>query len=246
MFMLTSVHSHVFSTQDEAVLKGSLSVATLAVAGFAKEYLSLATWGVEGAKNPIGITTGGKGAAVKGTEPRSLSLLGKGTEPSRLKGGYSSSRLKVGSNTSLIGVGLTAHHRAGVDVQNLKITHIGDNDCRTIRKITHILVDHNEFASDIKQHSDHNEFFHWNYFHDHWKSSLVGNDFRDLDFGHLHVYHHNMGTWEPAGRFAGRFGHQHIYNNLLYEDFHSVPDIQVDLITIGMSHKDCLKKDFVD
>lgn len=62
----------------------------------------------------------------------------------------------------------------------------------------------------------------WNYFHDHWKSSLVGNSdaLRAVDQGHLHItYHHNhwknMGTRGPAGRF----GHQHVYNNL-YEDFH--------------------------
>ncbi|KAG4274882.1 hypothetical protein FPRO04_08890 [Fusarium proliferatum] len=234
--------------------------ATLTVA-FPKEYLSLATWGVEGyAKdNPIGITTGGKGgktvtvttaeelvAAVKGTEPKIVKLKGKVTLPSRLK---------VGSNTSLIGVGLTAHITgAGVDVyhgdnvilQNLKITHILDNDCITIRNSTRVWVDHNEFASDINQGPDHYDgqvdiirasdwiTVSWNYFHDHWKSSLVGNDatFRDLDFGHLHVtYHHNywrnMGTRGPAGRF----GHQHIYNNL-YEDFlyqaiHSRSDNQV-------------------
>jgi pectate lyase len=84
----------------------------------------------------------------------------------------------------------------------------------------------------------------WNYFHDHWKSSLVGNDatFRDLDFGHLHVtYHHNywrnMGTRGPAGRF----GHQHVYNNL-YEDFlyqaiHSRSDNQVRSPTPGISYQ---------
>ncbi|TLS31385.1 hypothetical protein PpBr36_02472 [Pyricularia pennisetigena] len=74
----------------------------------------------------------------------------------------------------------------------------------------------------------------WNYLHDHWKSSLVGNDatFRDLDSGRLHVtYHHNR--WRNAGTRgpAGRFGHQHVYNNL-YEDFrhqaiHSRSDNQV-------------------
>lgn len=74
----------------------------------------------------------------------------------------------------------------------------------------------------------------WNYLHDHWKSSLVGNDatFRDLDSGHLHVtYHHNH--WRNSGTRgpAGRFGHQHVYNNL-YEDFryqaiHSRSDNQV-------------------
>ncbi|WAO95937.1 Amb-all domain-containing protein [Fusarium falciforme] len=234
--------------------------AGLALA-FPSDYLKLATWGLEGyAKdNPIGPTTGGKGgktvfvstaeqlvAAVAGTDPKIVRVKGKITLPARLK---------VGSNTSLIGVGASAHITGkGVDVfngdnvilQNLKISHILDNDCITIRNSTRVWVDHNEFFSDISYGPDHydgqvdiiraSDFVtvSWNYFHDHWKSSLVGNDatFRDLDFGHLHItYHHNywrnMGTRGPAGRF----GHQHIYNNL-YEDFlyqaiHSRSDNQV-------------------
>jgi pectate lyase len=74
----------------------------------------------------------------------------------------------------------------------------------------------------------------WNYFHDHWKSSLVGNDptFRDIDGGHLHVtYHHNYWRNEGTRGPAGRFGHQHIYNNLyvdfLYQAIHSRSDNQV-------------------
>ena len=62
----------------------------------------------------------------------------------------------------------------------------------------------------------------WNYFHDHYKTNLIGNSDanREEDFGHLHVsVHHNhyenCGTRGPAGRF----GHQHVYNNY-YEDFH--------------------------
>jgi pectate lyase len=74
----------------------------------------------------------------------------------------------------------------------------------------------------------------WNYFHNHYKSSLVGNDdtLRDVDFGHLHVtYHHNY--WNTIGTRgnAGRFGHQHLYNNLyvdfLYQAIHSRSDNQV-------------------
>jgi pectate lyase len=73
-----------------------------------------------------------------------------------------------------------------------------------------------------------------NFFHDHWKSSLVGNSdvLREVDEGHLHItYHHNywsnIGTRGPAGRF----GHQHVYNNLyedyLYQAIHSRSDNQV-------------------
>ena len=137
--------------------------ATLTVA-FPSDYLKIATWGVEGyAKdNPIGVTTGGKGGktitvttaeelveAVKGNAPKIVKLKGKVVLPARLA---------VGSNTSLIGVGLSAHitgkglnvyNGDNVIIQNLKITEILDNDCITIRNSTRVWVDHNEFSSDI-------------------------------------------------------------------------------------------------
>jgi pectate lyase len=43
---------------------------------------------------------------------------------------------------------------------------------------------------------------------------------REEDFGHLHItYHHNYWRNEGTRGPAGRFGHQHVYNNV-YEDFH--------------------------
>ena len=43
---------------------------------------------------------------------------------------------------------------------------------------------------------------------------------RDVDFGTLHItYHHNYWRNEGTRGPAGRFGHQHIYNNF-YQDFH--------------------------
>ncbi|KAK4166855.1 polysaccharide lyase [Cladorrhinum sp. PSN259] len=223
--------------------------------------LGLASWDVEGfAKdNPIGATTGGKGgstvtvesvadfrAAVTGDEPRIILVKGDLNF---------TSRPKIGSNKSVIGVGKTAHITgSGLDifnvnnviVRNLKVSFILGNDCITIRNSTRVWIDHNEFASDISKGPDEYDgqvdiirgsdwiTVSWNYFHDHWKSSLIGNDpaFRDIDFGHLHVtYHHNHWRNEGTRGPAGRFGHQHIYNNL-YEDFlyqaiHSRSDNQV-------------------
>ncbi|KAK5654294.1 hypothetical protein OQA88_7471 [Cercophora sp. LCS_1] len=209
----------------------------------------LATWTVEGfAKdNPVGgPTTGGAGGlsvavttaadlktAVSDDVPKTILLSGTVALPSRLK---------IGSNKSIIGAGTSAHiTQSGIDIvnasnviiQNIKISFIADNDCITIRNSTRVWIDHNEFASDINHGPDAFDgqvdiirasdyiTVSWNYFHDHWKSSLVGNDaaFRDLDFGHLHVtYHHNYWKNEGTRGPAGRFGHQHVYNNL-YEDF---------------------------
>jgi pectate lyase len=167
-----------------------------------------------------------------------------------------SSRLKVPSDTSIIGTGpggiltsngINVKHVTNVIVQNLKISRILDNDGITIQNSTLVWIDHNEFESDcctggpdkydgqidVVRATDF-VTISWNYFHDHWKSSLVGNkdSLRDVDDGHLRVtYHHNYWKNEATRGPAGRFGHQHIFNNL-YEDFlyqaiHSRSDNQV-------------------
>ncbi|KAK2014525.1 pectate lyase [Colletotrichum eremochloae] len=225
------------------------------------DWLGIASWDVEGfAKdNPIGETTGGKGgptvtvtsvselqSAVVGSDPKTIILKGEFALPARLSIGSNKSLVGYKDQAHITGKGLNVYNATNVILQNLKISYVLGNDCITIRNSTRVWVDHNEFASDISQGPDLYDgqvdiirasdwiTVSWNYFHDHWKSSLVGNDatFRDLDFGHLHVsYHHNywknMGTRGPAGRF----GTQHIYNNL-YEDFlyqaiHSRSDNQV-------------------
>ncbi|KAH7002387.1 pectate lyase [Ilyonectria destructans] len=228
---------------------------------FPKEYLDVATWGIEGyAKhNPLGKTIGGQGghtvyvstadqlvAAVSGTMPRIVKIKGKITLIARLAIGPNKSIIGVGSSAQIAGHGLNIYNGDNVIVQNLKISHILDNDCITIRNSTRVWIDHNEFTSDITKGPDYYDgqvdiirasdwvTVSWNYFHDHWKSSLVGNDdtLRGTDFGHLHVtYHHNYWRNEGTRGPAGRFGHQHIYNNL-YEDFlyqaiHSRSDNQV-------------------
>ncbi|KAK4238619.1 polysaccharide lyase [Achaetomium macrosporum] len=242
-------------------LIGILSVAARLAGAFPVGSFGLASWDVEGfAKdNPIGSTTGGKGGAtvtvdnagdfqtaVTGNEPKVILVKGELNLTARAKIGSNKSVIGVGSTAHITGKGLDVVDASNVIIRNLKISFIQDNDCITIRNSTRVWVDHNEFTSDISKGPD---FFDgqvdivrgsdwitvsWNYFHDHWKSSLVGNDatFRDIDFGHLHVtYHHNYWRNEGTRGPAGRFGHQHIYNNLyvdfLYQAIHSRSDNQV-------------------
>jgi pectate lyase len=128
-----------------------------------------ASWDVEGfaRDNPLGPTTGGEGGstvtvanaadlkkAVTGDAPKVVLVTGNITLPSRVK---------IGSNTSVVGVGTTAHITgSGFDlrdvtnvvIRNLRISYITGNDCITIRNSTRVWVDHNEFTSDITQGPD--------------------------------------------------------------------------------------------
>ena len=222
------------------------SIATLALVASATPTgcdFSLVGFGKD---NPIGPTTGGKGGkTITVTTPEALASAVAGSTPAIVyaKGSFNlTSRLIVGSNKSLIGkgkgaeitgAGITVNSSTNVIIRNMGIRFILDNDGITIQNSTRVWIDHNEFESDMNHGPDYYDgqcdivrasdwiTVSWNYFHDHWKSSLIGNSdaLRDVDQGHLHItYHHNH--WRHSGTRgpAGRFGHQHVFNNL-YEDF---------------------------
>ncbi|KAJ6261509.1 hypothetical protein Dda_4179 [Drechslerella dactyloides] len=210
--------------------------------------------------NPSGTVTGGTGgstttvssyaaftSAVKGNNAKVVYVSGIITLTSKVKIGSNTSLLGLGSNSGVTGKGLSLSSVENIIIRNMKISEVKGDDLITLSESTRVWIDHNELFSggltngpdyydgqiDITHASDYITVS-WNYFHDHWKSSLVGNSDsnRAEDLGHLHItYHHNywrnMGTRGPAGRF----GHQHVYNNL-YEDYryqaiHSRSDNQV-------------------
>ena len=200
--------------------------------------------------NPVGPTTGGAGVnsttitvttakdflkAVTGNAPTIIYAKGSFNLTSRLKVGSNKSLIGVGAGAEISGAGITIQSSTNVIVRNFGIRTIKGNDGITIQNSTRVWIDHNEFYSgnfpalgpdyfdgqcDIVRASDWITVS-WNYFHDHWKSSLVGNSptLQDVDQGHLHItFHHNFWRNEGTRGPAGRFGHLHVYNNL-YEDY---------------------------
>ncbi|TQS33727.1 hypothetical protein Golomagni_05917 [Golovinomyces magnicellulatus] len=196
-------------------------------------------------------------AAVAGTEPKTIYAEGNFNLTSRLRLGSNKSIIGSGKGALITGAGLTIANVTNVIVRNFHIQKIVGDDGITIQNSTRIWIDHNgetvqlllrQFSSefsveigpdfydgqlDIIRASDWITVS-WNYFHDHWKSSLVGNSdkLRDIDTGHLHVtYHHNL--WRNCGTRgpAGRFGHQHLFNNFfqdfLFQAIHSRSDNQI-------------------
>ena len=199
--------------------------------------------------NPLGPTTGGAGKgskvitvstvpdflkAINGSEPTVIYARGTFNFTSRPQIGSNKSLIGAGKGAEIVGAGLNIYNKTNIIIRNFALRAIPD-DSITIRNSTRVWIDHNEFTTgnfpalgpdtfdgqcDVIRASDWITIS-WNYFHDHWKSSLVGNSdaLRDVDQGHLHVtYHHNFWRNEGTRGPAGRFGHQHIYNNL-YEDF---------------------------
>jgi len=147
-------------------------------------------------------------------------------------------RVYVGSNKSILG----ATTEAGISTKSLSIRHkknviirglhfccaFAPEDGITVDNSTNVWIDHNEFFSDM----DHDEDYYdglidvilgsdfvtisWNSFHDHWKTSLVGNDDDrgPVDAGKLHItFHHNHFVNCNSRMPSLRFGTAHIYNN---------------------------------
>ncbi|KAF1960463.1 pectin lyase-like protein [Byssothecium circinans] len=189
--------------------------------------------------NPLGTTTGGaNGATIQVNTPSELIAAVTGDKPTtiilapvtfnltgRLRVGSNKSLLGSGSTTTITGAGISIDSVSNVVVRSLGIKFITGNNGITIQNSTRVWIDHNEFESridggpdlydgqcDVVRGSDWITVS-WNYFHDHWKGS--------------HNYWRNEGTRGPAGRF----GHQHVFNNLyedyLYQAIHSRSDNQV-------------------
>ncbi|KAK4199241.1 pectin lyase fold/virulence factor [Triangularia verruculosa] len=149
-------------------------------------------------------------------------------------------KVRVGSNKSIIGlpgsslhgIGLLIRHQKNVIIRNLVSSHVVASlaeDAVKIDSSTNIWIDHCEFFSalvadkdyydglvDASHGSDFITVSH-TYFHDHWKTTLVGHSDSNAaqDSGKLRItyannYFRNINSRAPLIRF----GTAHIFNNL--------------------------------
>ncbi|KAI0873150.1 pectin lyase fold/virulence factor [Hypoxylon argillaceum] len=166
-----------------------------------------------GNDNPLGVTTGGEGgdtvtidnvealaAAISDNKPRVILVNGSFNLTSRLKMGSNKSLIGIGDTASFNNSGITISSVTNVIIRNLKISYVYGNDGITIQNSTRVWIDHNEFSSDINHGPDQYDgqldtvrasdwvAVSWNYFHDHWKSSLhvYNNYYEDYLYQAIH------------------------------------------------------------
>jgi pectate lyase len=153
--------------------------------------------------------------------------------------------VRVRSNKSILGIGESARLR-GLGLQigwNSEFGQIGNVIIRNVRfekarapidnvvigyGAKNVWIDHCDFSSDREHGPDfydglldinHGSDFvtvSWNRFHDHYKTSLVGNsdDLEAEDAGHLTVTYHHNSFLDSGGRNPSvRFGLVHVFNN---------------------------------
>lgn len=153
------------------------------------------------------------------------------------------------SGGELEGVGLNIVRSSNIIVRNLKIHHtLAPTDCIGIEKSDHIWVDHCELYNmigdcngdgkidtkgdieggdidwydgllDCKNDSSYITVS-WNYFHDSFKTSLVGSSDSD-NYDRRMTYHHNLFKNCKERLPSYRFGTGHVFNNYYADIWHS-------------------------
>ena len=175
--------------------------------------------------------------AIKNKDPnRPLKIFINGTITQANSPGLSKIDIKdvddisiygVGTNGELNGIGIKVWRANNIIIRNLKIHHvnIGDKDAISIEGPSrNVWVDHNELYNTLDAHKDYYDGLldikgdasyitvSWNYFHDSWKTSLIGSSDSDNHDRKI-TYHHNY--WENVNSRAPlfRFGQGHFFNN---------------------------------
>ncbi|KAI5777731.1 polysaccharide lyase family 1 protein [Geopyxis carbonaria] len=192
-----------------------------------------------------GGTTGGEGgptvtvstadaliSAVAGDAPKIVYVKGDITLSSRPKVGNNTSILGAHSGASLGGWGLSINHASNIIIRNIGIHHAIDTDAISATYSHNLWIDHCEFWSERSRGFDYydglvditkgSDFvtISWNYFHTHWKTSLVGGDpeAQATEGKNYHLtYHHNRWRDLSTRTPAIRFGKAHVFNNF-YKD----------------------------
>lgn len=122
------------------------------------------TPGLEGfaRDNPIGPTTGGKGAkpitvktaddllaAVQGDKPKIIYLEGDFKPSGRLRPGSHTTLLGKGKGANIIGQGISIVNKTNVIIRNVGIRFVTGDDGMALQNTTRVWVDHCEFESEI-------------------------------------------------------------------------------------------------
>ncbi|ORY62112.1 pectate lyase B [Pseudomassariella vexata] len=146
--------------------------------------------------------------------------------------------VRIGSNKSVIGlkgatfdgVGLYIRRQSNVIVRNIisKNVKASTGDGIKIDESLNVWIDHCELYSELIADKDYYDglidashaadwlTISYTYFHDHWKTSLVGHSENngDEDTGHLRITYANN-YWKDCGSRGPslRFGTGHVYNS---------------------------------
>ncbi|XEC97549.1 polysaccharide lyase family 1 protein [Paenibacillus tarimensis] len=175
--------------------------------------------------------------AINNKEPNApLTIYVDGVITPANSAGLSKIDVKDTNNVSILGageygefngIGIKIWRANNIIIRNLKIHHvnIGDKDGISIEgPANNIWIDHNEIYNSLDSDKDYYDglidaksnsayiTISYNYLHDSWKTSLVGNSDSD-NYDRRITYHHNH--WENIYSRGPlfRYGQGHLFNN---------------------------------
>ncbi|KAF5382047.1 hypothetical protein D9615_004322 [Tricholomella constricta] len=230
-----------------------LTISFLIAAAAAQDGYASLNGGTKGAAGGTTTTVSAAAAfqtAIKSDTAKTVYLKGPITLSSQAAVGKiernNTSIIGVGASGIINGGGLKISGKANVIVRNLVINKVVGNDAITIQRSRNIWIDHNEFYSDTTHGFDYYDgqvdithacdfiTVSYNYFHDHYKCSLIGHDPGNSaeDTGKFHItYHHNrwnnIHTRTPAMRFAHVHTFNNLFDNVVSQGIHSRSQAQV-------------------
>jgi len=228
-------------------------------------------FGLYGYAKVSGSTTGGTGGTTYNVSTLSaLKSYASGSTKAIIIvtgtiNGSGSDTVTVASNKTIVGKGsagvlngVSLVLKSGVSnivIRNLKITKCkaSNDNIHLERSVHHVWIDHCDLSSDTTHDKDYYDGLldithaadyitvSWNYFHDHYKTSLVGHsdDNSSEDSGHLHVtYHHNYYKNISSRAPSIRFGTLHAYNNYYKSFFDAGTGISSRMGAVARIEKD--------
>ena len=174
----------------------------------------------------------------KGGSPLTIRVMGtittgnSGAEKIDVKDVDDVSIIGLGNGAEFNGIGIKIVRASNIVIRNLKIHNVtsGDKDAISIEgPADHIWIDHNELYAeyqnvdkdfydgllDVKAESEYITYS-WNYFHDSWKTMLVGSS-EDDTFDRKLTIHHNHFRNCNSRMPLFRGGHGHVFNNFYSE-----------------------------
>jgi pectate lyase len=159
-----------------------------------------------------------------------IQVSGGFTGPDEVRVASNKTIVGVGSGATFVNVEINLQGSSNIIVRNLNISKVlasnNDGDAIHLQDTHDVWIDHCELSSESPQtqpnkdlydglsdltHDTSNVTISWCFFHDHWKTDLIGSSDSD-NFDRRATFHHNLYQNVASRLPSYRFGTGHVYN----------------------------------
>ena len=164
------------------------------------------------------------------TTPMIIQVSGSFTGPDEVRVASNKTIVGAGAGATFVNVEINLQGSSNIIVRNLKISKVlasnNDGDAIHLQDTHNAWIDHCDLSSESPQtqpdkdlydglvdltHNTSDVTISWCFFHDHWKTDLIGSSDSD-NFDRRATFHHNFYQNVAARLPSYRFGTGHVYN----------------------------------